>query len=394
MIFSTLQAEIPELEEELDRRLPAFRLEGRPSTEQLSAADRWSKAVWATAEEAGPYPLDSADLQLGLCLAERPVFVCGAHRSGTTLVRDLLDGHPQLSVLPSEGSFLTSLRGKIEALPRAEKLGFLGREWLCRLANPINQAPYWLLDRTTDSHSPYVRFARMLLAWGPLVEGHFERKKALSPHIAIALSYAACPGAPGIRPTLQRWVDKTPTNEFHLDRLWSELPAAKIIHIVRDPVAVYSSRKRLEERMLGSFATAKSVLEEIAHSLEIAVQNGSRDGRQDYLLVRYEDLTTKPEEIMGQIASFLEIELAPALFCPTVATMPSYPNSSFPQRGEAGSLFSDANGDRSGNLTDREQELVAAYTGDFAEALGYPRKPLAVHRKWLLKASLRLSGTG
>lgn len=392
MTLSTLQSEILELEGELDRLLPEFRLEGRPSTEQMLAADRWSKAVWAVAEEAGPYPLADADLQRGLLLAERPVYVCGVHRSGTTLVRDLLDGHPQLSVLPAEGSFLTSLRGKIEVLARAEKLRFLGREWLRRLANPINQAPYWLLGRTTQTYSPYVLFARMLIAWWPAVEDHFGRKTTLSPHIAVALSYASCLGSPGIDPELLRWVDKTPTHEFYNSQLRAEMPAAKILHIIRNPFAVYSSRKRLEERMLGSFTHARPVLEEMAHSLEIAVKNGSRDGQQDYLLVRYEDLTTQPEETIEQVASFLQVEPTPALVCPTVAKMPAYPNSSFHQRGEAGSIFRDARGGRLQNLTHKEQELVAAYTGKYAEILGYSMQTLTAYRKWLVKASLHLGG--
>jgi hypothetical protein len=31
-------------------------------------------------------------------LAQRPLFICGLPRSGTTLLQGLLDGHPQLVV--------------------------------------------------------------------------------------------------------------------------------------------------------------------------------------------------------------------------------------------------------------------------------------------------------
>ena len=36
----------------------------------------------------------------------RPVFLLGAHKSGTSLLRSLLDGHPELFVLPFETHFL------------------------------------------------------------------------------------------------------------------------------------------------------------------------------------------------------------------------------------------------------------------------------------------------
>lgn len=385
-----MTAEIRKLEEALNRLLPEFRLEGRPSAELLSAADHWSQAVWAAAEESGSYPLDNMDLTQGLRLSKRPVFVCGVHRSGTTLMRDLLDGHPQISVLPSEGSFLTGLHTKIAPLPRAEKLSILGREWLRRLVNPTNQAPFWLLGRTTPEGSPYVLFARMLMAWWPVMESHFGTNGSLQPLMAVALAYASCSGRPGIRAEVQRWVEKTPTNEFYLDRLWDELPDAKVIHLVRDPIAVYASRKRLEEQSLGSFRTARRVLEDLARSLEIAAENSSRSGQREYLLVRYEELIEKPEEVTERLAMFLEIEPSPSLLCPTVANIPTYPNSSFHRKEEAGSILVVAQDSHYKSLTDWEHELVAAYVGDFAGTLGYPVKSLKPGRKRLLKMRLRL----
>ena len=93
----------------------------------------------------------------GLDLAGRPVFVCGVHRSGTTLVRDLLDGHPALAVLPSEGSFYTTHRDHLSAADRSTWRHIMGCEWCRRLANPINQLPYWLTGRGTATYSPSSR---------------------------------------------------------------------------------------------------------------------------------------------------------------------------------------------------------------------------------------------
>ena len=67
-------------------------------TLSLARAREWSEAVWSEAERLGPFPISRKQITCGLDLASRPVFVCGVHRSGTTLVRDLLDGHPALAV--------------------------------------------------------------------------------------------------------------------------------------------------------------------------------------------------------------------------------------------------------------------------------------------------------
>jgi hypothetical protein len=173
----------------------------------LSTAQAWSRAVWEYAEELGALALSTQQEKQGMQLAQNPVFICGAHRSGTTLVRDILDGHPQLVVLPSEGTYLTNLEDKLLSLPQNKQAAFLGMEWLRRLANPINQPPYWLLGRSKGDSSPYVDFARYLMAWWEVV----DRKNKQWPHIAVLLAYASCTN--GLAASLL--VDKTPPNTMY-----------------------------------------------------------------------------------------------------------------------------------------------------------------------------------
>jgi hypothetical protein len=149
-------ASIIQTEARLHNLLPKQRLESSVPADLLAAAREWSQLVWNVAEQLGPMPLSKKQVEDGLNLAARPVFICGVHRSGTTLVRNLLDGHPQLCVLPSEGTFYTNLEAKLKQLPADKWPAYMGTEWLRRLANPINQPPYWLLGRSCDVASPYV----------------------------------------------------------------------------------------------------------------------------------------------------------------------------------------------------------------------------------------------
>ena len=137
----TLRAEVLRLERLLDERLPRPFLVGPPGTDLLDAARAWSAAVWASAERDGAMPIAEATIARGLEVGRRPVFICGPHRSGTTLVRDLLDGHPSLIVLPAEGTFIGGLQARLAKVPRTQAAPVLGHEWIRRLANPINRPP-------------------------------------------------------------------------------------------------------------------------------------------------------------------------------------------------------------------------------------------------------------
>lgn len=377
--------DIRALEDAFDRELPAERLHAAPAEALLAAGRRWSEAVWAAAEHAGPIGLAPHEVAWGWALAARPVFVVGVHRSGTTLLRDLLDGHPALSVLPSEGTWLTRLRPRLARLPAAERIPALGREWLRRLANPINQPPYWLLGRTTEAESPYVRFARAVLAWHGAVGG---TETPWGPHLAVVLAYAWCTrGAVG---EVRWWVEKTPTNERHLHRMWAAFPQAKVLHIVREPLAVFASHRRLETLANGAFR-APLVLRNLAATYRLAVERTRRPEPGRYHLLRYEELCAEPERVMGEVAAFLGIEPLPVLSRPTVAGMPAQSNSAFGVGGgPAGIHALDAG--RSQPLSAEDREMVAAWTGRLAERLGYRLPAPPWWRRLLLRTTTRVRG--
>jgi hypothetical protein len=314
----------------LERALPRGPLPTAPSAALLQAAAAWSDAVWNAAVEAGPLRLPQELLQRGLALGARPVFLCGAHRSGTTMLQNLLDGHPALVVLPSEGSFSQS------------GLNDVGREWIRRLANPANQPPFFLLGRSSVERSPYVEFARALSAWWPHAQSHL---------VAIALAY----GTDHL--DAKRWVEKTPGNERDLPRLWREFPAAKALHIIRDPAAVYASRIRLDPAVKTSARHRRHVLRDLNATYELAYKF-REDAR--YHLVKYEELIADTERVMSGVAKFLEIPFVETLTRPTVAGLRALPNTSFMDRSEA-------------VPSAQQRVLVDAFVGRAAERLGYAR---------------------
>jgi hypothetical protein len=354
-------AGIVELEAALDRLLLPPAPAERPDPSWLDGARQWSSAVWSHAGALGAASPTPAMVARGLALAARPVFICGAHRSGTSLLRNLLDGHPALAVLPSEGTFYTNLEPRLAGLPPREQVSEMGQEWLRRLANPSNQPPFLLLGRSGAQASPYVEFARDLSAWWSILARGAGARWRQWPLVAVALAWAHRLGDGAIPDRLERWVEKTPTNERYLARLWAEFPEAKVIHVIRRPEAALASHKALLGARWRPGREVAAVYRNMARSLRIAVQQSRLAPSDRYLLVRYEDLVAEPAAAGRRLAAFLGIEPLPSLAEPTVATIPVSANSSFA-------------GDRSRHkpaLPLIERAILAAMSGGAALRLGY-----------------------
>jgi len=363
---------IIELESRFDALLPMGKQDQKPTPALLQAAGQWSDAVWTAALQVGPLVLTNKQIERGLQLAMSPLFICGVHRSGTTLVRDLLDGHPDLAVLPSEGTFFTNQVHHLERLPTDEWCGYLTREWLRRLANPINQAPYWLLGRTTRTASLYVDFARYANAWHQVCcreLGHVSQW----PHLAIVLAYAAVTDAADAK----YWVDKTPTQELYLSAIRNELPHARFVHVLRAPVDVFTSRKQMEPGLnLGR------CLREMAATYKIA-RHEAQKGPDSYLVIRYEDICRDVESVTNQMAGFLNICLSPSLLVPTVAGKPARANSSFNSELPAGAIIAKPRHHQQLGIEDERR--LSAYLYRVALHIGYPLKPMSLWQSILFK---------
>lgn len=320
------EAGLIEMERLIDRLL-RDRVWGDPFSASLQLAlNEWSRAVWAVAELQGASIPDLAELDPSIRLARRAVFVCGAARSGTSLLRDLLDGHPELVVIPNESAFYAGLERRLMNLAPHRHRAFLGCRWLERLADA---PPFWLLGSTAPDGSPYVDFARSFAGWWRIVEQRPEARMAAWPLASFALAYAQWLGGGRLLPSARMWVEKSPGNERSLTRIWRDFPAAKVIQIVRRPEAVLASIKRMTAPRWSRRRTLAHIIGEMAPSYWIAAGAERRLPPDRYCLVRYEDLTANPDAAMLRIARFLGIEPRPSLLRPTVTGRPASNNSSF-----------------------------------------------------------------
>lgn len=209
-----------------------------------------------------------------------PVIV-GSPRSGTTLLRLMLDSHPELAI-PPETSFLTlglKLRG------RGDKL----REKFFRMiVNYPEPAPSW-----PDFEVPEEAFRAALLEVNPFNVPEGFR--------AFYRLYAARFGKP-------RWGDKTPLYCLHLDTVRRTLPEARFVHVIRDGRDAALSLRRMW------FSPGREIETQAAYWRK-CVLAARRAGLKhpDYLEVRYEDLILDTRETLERICAHVSLDYDDAM---------------------------------------------------------------------------------
>jgi len=210
-------------------------------------------------------------------MADGPVFVVGAGRSGTTLLRLMLDAHPSFA-LPPESHFVVAL-----ASPRL------------RLENRPDVA----LERVLE----HPRFVRWDLDADRVRAAVAERRPAALPDLLriVFETYADAHGKP-------RWGDKTPGYVAHLPLVAKYFPDARFVHIIRDGRAVAAS--------VASKPSGPPNAVSAAYWWRALVRHGRRDGRalgRRYLEVRYEELVSDPTAVLTRVCQHLGTDYDPAM---------------------------------------------------------------------------------
>jgi hypothetical protein len=209
-------------------------------------------------------------------------FVVGLTRSGTTLLRMMLDAHPQLTV-PPETHFVPDLI-------KAAKDGGSVEDMLEALT--ANRT--WP-DFGIGAEEMRKRFEAIPLADEPARPGAAVR--------AFFDAYAERQGKP-------RWGDKTPAYMLSITRIGRALPETRFIHLIRDgrDVALSQTARAINEQPPAAEQAAKWV-KRIGKSREQAAKLGG----ERYIEARYEDLVRDPEPALRRICEHIELEFDPAM---------------------------------------------------------------------------------
>jgi sulfotransferase family protein len=212
-------------------------------------------------------------------MSGRPVFVGGCPRSGTTLLRTMLNSHPDLA-LPRETRFV------LETWARRAEFGDLSEA-----ANRRRLARSIFRRRRTHGDRLEVRPRRgvtSLIAAPPTIGSLLGTCFAL---------YAESHGK-------ARWGDKRPMYVLHLDAIFAMFPDAQFINLVRDPRSVVASIRKLGW-FGGDVVPAVDLWE---RSVRAADAWRDRLRPDQFLDVRYEDLVSGSRDTLRRVCDFLRLD--------------------------------------------------------------------------------------
>lgn len=260
-----------------------------------------------------------------------PIFIVGCPRSGTTLLRNLLRSHPNLT-FPRESHFIPPFyrsygdpQNERDAIALAERV--LSLSWIKR----------WQLQARPEQFAGCRTFRAFVSAL-------FE-----------------CWADSEAKP---RWGDKTPHYVTEIPTLLRLFPAARIIHIYRDgrDVALSWVKSKLDP---GNLYTAAMLWQ----SWVTAGRRASALLPDDaYLEVRYEELVAHLAPTMKDVCRFVQEPFTEDVLRP----------NPLPQGGRIKALtvstteVVSTNVDKwKSEMTESDRRLFATVAGDLLEELGY-----------------------
>ncbi|MEW5870894.1 MAG: sulfotransferase [Chloroflexota bacterium] len=301
-------------------------------------------------------------------LRDQPIFICGHPKSGTSLVRAILDSHPQLIVYPEETGFFRRYLPEASKCSPSEQtlpsLLALADERLIHIFKWNQETPDPSQEGFPDRDYSAIAFEDVRENMRQLAGQQFEHTGDILS--AAILAYGQVCGR--INAQTRYWVEKSPYNEYFAEQIYAWWPDARCIHIVRDPRDNYISYRRKHPDWSVEFFAANWT-----RSTGAGMRNRERFGAQRYLILRYEDLTQSPQSSLEKLTGFLQIDWDAALTQPTRAGEQWAGNSMFADRFQG---ISAAPVDRwKDNLSPEDAGVIEWMAGSLLSTWGYAPLP-------------------
>ena len=213
---------------------------------------------------------------------ERPVFIVGSPRSGTTLLRNMLNRHPAIAICRATDFY---------------HYVYLRRKSFGDLSDLGNRR------RLVKEYLNLQRIQRMQVDLGPLESILLREGVSYQAFFASLWRYYA--HVHGKR----RCGEKNARHAMFTETLCKWYPGSRILHLVRDPRDAVASLLRMPFAPNNPIGAARLWQ---AHN-RAALRS---QGRPQYQQVRYEQLVADPEGSLRRICNFIGEEYSPDMLVP------------------------------------------------------------------------------
>lgn len=215
---------------------------------------------------------------------DNPVFIIGTERSGTNLVRLILNTHSDIHV-PHPPHIMKNFKKIIKSYGSLESDKRISR-LLDDILNVVSLHPYpW---QTSINRSD--------------ISGYLKSKSLLSSALALYDCSLEKSGK-------KRWANKSTFMIHHVAGILEERPNAQFIYMARDCRDVLQSAKRSIFNHFHPYFVGKLWKEEQNKGLYW----NEKLGKDRIHLLKYEDLLTDPEKAVSGLCDFLKISFDPRM---------------------------------------------------------------------------------
>lgn len=208
-----------------------------------------------------------------------PIFIVGAPRSGTSLLRVMLNRHPAIGISDELYYFYYVYN-------RRNKFGDLNDQKTRKML--VDR--YLATERIRRLNLDLKSLNQTLLKEGDNYEKFY---------LALMQFYARSYGK-------NRYGEKTPQNAYFAEKLCDLYPDGRLIHIIRDPRAVVASLMKMPW-------ASKSIIRNVRIWCSSIEQAKSCEHQESYLPVYYEKLVLQPETELKRICEFIDEEYFPGM---------------------------------------------------------------------------------
>ena len=272
-----------------------------------------------------------------------PFFIIGSGRSGNTLLRSILSGNSDISIPPESYRIPFAIK-KFHI--------FNNRDWedivpqVLKEFEDCKEFYTWEID-ITDAQKRLENIA--------------DSKRTLS----NIFDELFCTYTEKHSPGSKIWGDKTPMNTLYLDWIGTVFPRSKFIHIIRDGRDVASSYLKMER-----YDTILEAANRWINSIESAQSFGSKI-KENYMEIRYEELVTKPEEVIKDTCDFLDIDYDSKMLDHTKQVKKLGDTDKEHHSNLSKPISSDSVGKWRNNLSESDQESITKLLHKHLQRLGY-----------------------
>ena len=201
------------------------------------------------------------------------IFIVGAARSGTTLLRLLINNHPEIACL-----------GETQ---------FFHHNYLQLSSNSEKNISIFSDIFRTESELPNFLHNNELLKYLP------NDKKVATYFNVLLSAYAKKLGK-------NKWAEKSPSHILRIKLIKKLFPDAKIINIKRNPYSSAISRfQKLKKKEFNHFSLF--IYLKYLKKVDKIVSVFERENKDSVLTVKYEDLSENPKFFLEKIFTFLDV---------------------------------------------------------------------------------------